>query len=142
MKLDAQQQQKRLLDIQRALSKTDSVSVLVVDDCAEDGQLAKEKLQEFDLDVAVTYDCEIATQMLAHNGFSVVFMDWKLVGKTGLDALRALKLVSHAHIIVLTGGISDPDVSLALSNGASAVMSKPLTSESVRLIFGTEPPSI
>jgi len=75
--------------------------------------------------------------MLEHNDFSVVFMDWRMVGKTGVEALKTLRNTSSAHLIVLTGLATDDDAAMALAHGAAAVMAKPLTDEHIKLIFGT-----
>lgn len=111
--------------------------MLVVDDNQDDLDIARGVLEEAGISCDVAPNSDTAVAMIREIGFSIIFMDWKLVGKSGLDALNDLKAAcAECIIIVLTGVVTDGDSATALTHGAAAVMSKPITIEHVKLIFG------
>lgn len=137
MNLNPEQQRKSLLAIQQSLVARESVSVLIVDDSVNDAEITSNQLALHGIQTSIAPSGDVAFQMVQSNGFVVVFLDWRLIGRSGLETLKQIKRASQGcSVIVLTGVATDQDVGIALENGAAAVMSKPLTDEQIELIFG------
>lgn len=137
MNLNPEQQRKSLLAIQQSLTDRKSISVLIVDDSIDDAEITRDRLSQHNIQTSIAPSGDVAFQMVQSNGFVVVFLDWRLIGRSGLETLKQIKQASHGcAVVVLTGVATDQDVGIALENGAAAVMSKPLTDEQIELIFG------
>jgi CheY-like chemotaxis protein len=126
------------LQIQQTLLGVPASPILIIEDSSNDAELAKKQLEAYGLGVVAVPNCEAGSRELETQKFSMVFLDWKLTGISGLDALKKLKSIPACPIvIVLTGVATDNDAAMALAHGAAAVMAKPLTDENVQLIFGS-----
>jgi two-component system phosphate regulon response regulator PhoB len=67
--------------------------------------------------------------LLQHERASVVVMDWTLPGKSGLEALRAIKRdkrTRHVRVILLTAHSASSLRAQALAAGAELFLEKPL----------------
>lgn len=138
MNLNPQQQIERLKEIQKMLQSRDDGMVLIVEDDASDSELVKLALAKHGIESISVSGVERAVLAMQGRKTALIFMDWKLVGKSGLEAMLALKSACQKCLIVVLSGVAtDDDVSKAMSNGAAAVIAKPLTDEAIKLIFGT-----
>lgn len=137
MNLNPEQQRERLLAIQRLLSDEPNTFVLIVDDDGDDAGLAENILSGNEIKVDVARGYGEAMQKIEGCPYHLVFLDWKLTGRSGLDTLKSIKSkCPKCFVIILTGKATDNDSATALEHGAAAVMRKPLTNEDVRFIFG------
>ena len=142
MNLTPEQQRAQLIAIQNSLSMQNNITVLIVDDETEDSYLTKERLSRFGITAVIADSGDVALQMIEHEPFSIIFLDWKLIGRSGMQTLLGVKeKAPNCIVIVLTGATYGEYASQALVNGAAAVMLKPLTEENIKLIFG-EPTNI
>lgn len=138
MDLNPKQQQDRLRAIHQMLSDDPIVSVLVIEDNRDDAHLAQSILKSHGVDSDVASDCHGAETALVQKRYGLIFMDWKLIGVSGLDALKTIKEVCpKIPVVILTGVASNDDSVKALEYGAVAVMRKPLSNEDINLIFRT-----
>lgn len=67
--------------------------------------------------------------LLAHEGADAAVIDWTLPGKSGLDALRAIKRdarVRHVRVLLLTAHSASSLRAAALEAGAEQFLEKPL----------------
>ena len=136
MTLAPEQQRKRLLEIQSSLIGNQNFKVLIVDDDESDLILTQNRLKSFGIESITTVHGGVAEEMISQNGFAVIFLDWKLVGVSGLSVLRSIKLkCPKCVVIILTGVATNDDAVIALNNGAALVMSKPITDEAIKIIF-------
>jgi len=111
---------------------------LIVDDDNHDSILAKNSLNFFGVMADVAENGDAAVKRIKENNYAVIFLDWRLIGKSGRVTLMEIKSIApKCVVIVLTGAAYSEDVSEALKLGAAAVMLKPLTEENVKLIFGS-----
>ena len=58
--------------------------------------------------------------------FDLVLLDLKMTGVNGLDLLRRIRHLSHGCILILTGMVEAHIKRMALSEGADAVLTKPV----------------
>lgn len=137
MNLNPEQQRERLLELQKSLTSVDEIHVLIVDDDQGDAEMAQSKLQQYGIQSEIALNGIMAVDSIERNGFMLVFLDWKLIGRSGLETLKAIKAKSQKCVVViLTGIATDSDAAVALEHGAALVIAKPLTDESIKLIFG------
>jgi DNA-binding NtrC family response regulator len=131
----------RLLSIQRSLEAAKKpISILIVEDDENDAQILRMKLDSIGIPSMLTKSGEMATQRVQYTRFDIVFLDWKLLGKSGLSTLTDIKRNSPGTIvIVLTGYPNSDNIAAALETGAAAIMSKPITDEQLKLIFAVTP---
>ncbi len=67
--------------------------------------------------------------LIRHEGAAVVVVDWTLPGKSGLEALRAIKRdkhTRHVRVLVLTAHSASSLRQEALAAGAEQFLEKPL----------------
>jgi DNA-binding response OmpR family regulator len=137
MDLSPAEQREQLVAIQKSLVTYSKISVLIVDDSSDDAFVAKARLESFGITATVATDGDIACQMVKSEEFSIVFLDWMLSGKSGLETLKEIKLiVPDCVVVILTGATYGEYVSRALKFGALAIMLKPLEDEDIKFIFG------
>ena len=130
-------ERERLLSIQRSLEASKKpLSILIVEDDDHDSAFIRGKLDSIGIPSMVCRYGEVAAKRVRHTRFDIIFLDWKLLGQSGLSTLADIKRASPATIvIVLTGFASHDNVAAALNGGAAAIMSKPITDEQLKLIF-------
>lgn len=137
MNLTPEEQRTQLMAIQSSIARVDTYRALLIEDDNNDAALGSMKLISYGIRTDTVTTITEAERRLYYARYSIVFMDWKLIGTGGLEALKLIKEKAlTAPVVVLTGSVTEEDVSVALANGAATVMLKPLTDEGIKLIFG------
>lgn len=138
-----EQQRKSLSAIKESIVGEKKVSVLIVDDNEDDAEMTQVKLSKRGVKSTIASTAQDAIEWIKRNGFWIVFLDWKLVGMSGLELLTRINDMSPKHQVIVLTGAKDSDLvaSDALKAGAIAVMSKPLSDETIQIVFGS-PPSV
>lgn len=134
-----EQQYTALKAIRDQLAGRKNVRVLVIEDDPEDAELICASLRRNSITPIVAKNGEEGVRMTAEDGFFVIFLDWKLIGMSGLETLKAIKYGSSDHKVIVLTGAFKPDelLTVALQHGAVCVMAKPLTQQQIELIFGS-----
>ncbi len=107
-----------------------TVRVLVVDDQAGMRLTLKGILSKKGYHVSLADSGESAIEMLKTARFDVIFMDIKMPGLSGVEALARVKeLNPDAVVIMMTAYAVEDDVKRALREGAYTVLTKPFEIE-------------
>jgi CheY-like chemotaxis protein len=93
-----------------------AIRVLVVDDDPDHRALARRRLPDAGLDVAVAGDATEALGQLA--GVDLVLLDYRLPGMSGIDALAAIRDQDGPSVVMLTGMGSESVAVEAMRAGA------------------------
>ena len=93
-----------------------AIRVLVVDDDPDHRALARRRLTDAGIDVAVAADAADALEQLA--GVDLVLLDYRLPGMSGLDALAAIREREGPSVVMLTGMGSESVAVEAMRAGA------------------------
>jgi two-component system response regulator (stage 0 sporulation protein F) len=106
---------------------------LVVDDQQGIRDLLSMLLQEIGYQVYVAKNGLEAVEAIRRFRPQLVFMDGRMPGMNGLDALGRIKaIVPETEVIIMTSCLSDEIVSEALEKNARYCMAKPFEVEKVR----------
>lgn len=102
------------------------MEVLLVEDDVRIRRLVSTSLERRSISVAGTDTLEGAFQALRHHDFDVVILDLSLPDGSGINVLDHLRRVSStAHVIVLSGAVTELDRVRALEMGADDYVAKP-----------------
>jgi signal transduction histidine kinase len=93
-----------------------AIRVLVVDDDPDHRALARRRLTDAGIDVAVAGDATEALGQLA--GVDLVLLDYRLPGMSGIDALAAIRDQDGPSVVMLTGMGSESVAVEAMRAGA------------------------
>ena len=93
-----------------------AIRVLVVDDDPDHRALARRRLTDAGIDVAVAADATEALGQLA--GVDLVLLDYRLPGMSGIDALAAIRDQDGPSVVMLTGMGSESVAVEAMRAGA------------------------
>ncbi|MBS1192014.1 MAG: sensor hybrid histidine kinase [Rhodocyclaceae bacterium] len=102
--------------------------VLVVDDIPEARLLVCSLLEPLGFEVLEAADGSEAEALVGTHGPDLVFMDWFLPGRNGLEIMQALRArsdIRQPRIVVLTANALEESRQAALAAGADDFMSKP-----------------
>jgi DNA-binding response OmpR family regulator len=102
------------------------ISVLLVDDDPAQCETLADILSDYDCDVAPCSDPYRAVTLGRASRFDLVLLDLKMAGISGIELLRRIRAQTHGCIIILTGMVETDLKRSALSEGADAVMDKPI----------------
>ena len=112
----------------RVLATMDSLQILVVDDEQSICMLLHDVLVRFGHHVETLQDARAAMELAAQRKFDLVFLDIRMPGMNGLDALKGLKeLCPDATFVMITGFAHTDVVEDCMRNGASACLGKPFS---------------
>ena len=104
-------------------------TVIVVEDHAPVRELYAEALRGAGWRVVERPSAQGLLTLIQHERAEVVVIDWTLPGKSGLEALQAIKRedkTRHVRVIVLTAHSASSLREAALSAGADLFLEKPL----------------
>jgi len=103
-----------------------SLEVLVVDDEQSICLLLHDVLARFGHKVSTCQDGGAALELASERQFNLIFLDIRMPGMGGLEALKKLRQVQPgAKFVMITGFAKDDIIEEALRSGASACLCKP-----------------
>jgi DNA-binding response OmpR family regulator len=102
------------------------IAVLLVDDDPAQCETMADILSDHGCDVLPCSDPSQAATLGSSSRFDLVLLDLKMTGVNGLDLLRRIRHLSHGCILILTGMVEAHIKRMALSEGADAVLTKPV----------------
>jgi len=104
------------------------LDILVVDDEQSICLLLHDVLVRFGHEVTTCQDGGAALELARDHHFDLVFLDIRMPGMGGLEALKELrKLQLEATFVMITGFAKDDIIEEALLTGASACLCKPFS---------------
>ncbi len=104
------------------------LDVLVVDDEQSICMLLQDLLARFGHGVTTCQDGASGLELAAANTFDLVFLDIRMPGMGGLEALKKLReLQPNAMFVMITGFAKDDIIDEALRSGAAACLCKPFS---------------
>jgi CheY-like chemotaxis protein len=104
-------------------------TIIIVEDHAPVRELYAEALRGAGWNVIERPGAQGLLTLIRHEKADVVVMDWTLPGKSGLEALRAIKEdrdTRHVRVILLTAHSASSLREAALAAGAELFLEKPL----------------
>lgn len=110
------------------------VKALIIDDNPSNCMVTEFILDELGVASASCGSGAEGIQLLQTQSFDVVFLDWMMPGMDGIQFLQQLQsrnLLDKQKIIMCTAKALETDRQTAMSEGAHAFLSKPITLESV-----------
>ena len=110
--------------------------VLIVDDHPANRLVAKTMCEIFGLTCDLAPDGETALNAARSGRYDLLLMDLMMPGMGGVEAIRAIRglggAVGHTPIIAVTANALDETVQAVTRAGATAVVEKPLSPQSLR----------
>jgi CheY-like chemotaxis protein len=104
------------------------LAILVVDDEQSICVLLRDVLVRFGHRVTTCQDGASAVDLAKEHAFEVVFLDIRMPGMGGLEALKKLReLQPNATFVMITGFAKDDIIDEALQIGAAACLCKPFS---------------
>ena len=100
--------------------------ILIVDDNKHLCNNMKDILELNDYSVSCVYDGLEAIKAVKEDSFTVVFMDIKMPGMTGIDTLKALKQIDPELVVIFITALTDDILyEEGLKSGACEIITKP-----------------
>jgi DNA-binding response OmpR family regulator len=100
--------------------------ILLVDDDVNLGDLLKEAFIREKMNLEVVTSAEDALQLLTHNEFDVLLLDWQLPGMSGLDLCKKYRHAGGMNFIIFLTGRGEMDrKEEALDAGGDDYLTKP-----------------
>lgn len=104
------------------------LQILIVDDEQSICMLLQDVLTRFGHSVTTCQDGAAAVELAGENTFDLVFLDIRMPGMSGLEALKKLRdLQPEATFVMITGFAKDDIIDEALQSGAAACLCKPFS---------------
>ena len=109
------------------------VKVLIVDDTEINLMVMEELLTPLNLSVTCT-DCgEKALEIIDHESFSIIFMDYIMPGKNGIETTKDIRERGiETPIIALTGDTEEETKKEFILDGSNDILSKPVEYEKMK----------
>ena len=110
--------------------------VLIVDDTEINLMVMEELLTPLNLSVTCT-DCgEKALEIIDHESFSIIFMDYIMPGKNGIETTKDIRERGiETPIIALTGDTEEETKKEFILAGSNDILSKPIEYEKMKNIL-------
>ena len=111
--------------------------ILIVDDSLTSRLLFKANLPPgLDINLDEADACEGALLKISENSPDLIFLDYNLPGKNGVEIARAIRAVGcQGKFVLLTANLQSSIVDEAKGVGFVAVLEKPITRENVEYIL-------
>ncbi len=104
------------------------LEILVVDDEQSICMLLEDVLARFGHNVTTCQDGAAGVELASGRTFDLVFLDIRMPGMGGLEALKRLReLQPEATFVMITGFAKDDVIDEALHSGAAACLCKPFS---------------
>lgn len=104
------------------------LNALIIDDEIDIWFLLSSMLRKHKLTTTFVNNLHRATEKLAENSPSVIFLDNRLPDGLGIDFISFIKKQNPvSKIVLITGHDSDEDRNKALKNGADVFITKPFS---------------
>ncbi len=104
------------------------LQILVVDDEQSICMLLQDVLTRFGHSVTTCQDGATGVDLAGGTTFDLVFLDIRMPGMSGLEALKKLReLQPEATFVMITGFAKDDIIDEALQSGAAACLCKPFS---------------
>ena len=112
-------------------------TILIVDDDPEVADTLAYIVKQRGHEVEIAYDGEWAVHLASKRNFDIAFIDILLPGMNGVECfIKFRKLCPKAVVFMMTGYASEHLAALALQNGASDVLRKPVLPEDILAKIG------
>ena len=118
-------------------------NILVVDDDVSIRNVLKEYLSPMGHNVVITNDGNNISELINNNHFDIIFLNYTMPGKNGLDVLKEIKLLNeNVMVVMITGKSPDEIRDDVIAEGAYSFINKPFTinqiQNTVARILGSE----
>ena len=111
--------------------------IMIVDDDTDSRDTIQEILTGEGMDVIAAKDGFEAIQMASENLIDLILMDIWMPGMDGVEALSEIKdFLPDCTVVMMTGSASEDHIQYAMSKGAKACLTKPLTIQQLLKIVG------
>lgn len=127
----------------KAIETRKKGNILVVDDEETICGILREFLLRIGHNVVTASNGDTAIEHVRKNHFDIVFLDLAMPGKSGLDALKEIKLIDTSTVVVIISGGGEENLKdKAIGQGAFSFLHKPFTllqiQNTVARILGAE----
>ena len=110
--------------------------VLIVDDTEINLMVMEELLTPLNLSVTRTDSGEKALEIIDHESFSIIFMDYIMPGKNGIETTKDIRERGiETPIIALTGDTEEETRKEFILAGSNDILSKPVEYEKMKNIL-------
>ena len=109
--------------------EVDSKAILMVEDNADNADLATWMLEDADYSVVVAATAEAGLALLEEHQYAIILMDISLPGMDGKDAIRLIRAnpnLSGVPIIALTAHAVLNERDAIMASGADCIVTKPI----------------
>jgi len=118
-------------------------NILVVDDDFSVRNVLKEYLNLIGHNVEIANDGNNVSELINNNHFDIIFLNYTMPGKNGLDVLKEIKLLNeNVMVVIITGKSPDEIRDDVIAEGAYSFINKPFTinqiQNTVARILGSE----
>lgn len=108
-------------------------NILVVDDDISICNVIKEYLATFGHNVIISNGPNSAIEFIKKTHFDIVFLNYSMPSKNGLDVLKEIKLIDHNTIVIIVTGKSDDNIkNNVIAEGAFSLIDKPFRIEQIQ----------
>ena len=108
-------------------------NILVIDDDISICNVLKEYLATFGHNVITSNDPNKTVENIEKSHFDIVFLDYSMPGKSGLDVLKEIKLIDQNAIVIIITSSSDENIkNNVIAEGAFSLINKPFRIDQIQ----------